>query len=83
MADSVLEVSIGANKEIVDELLGDESMYEALMEIMEPKLRVQRIQEAVDLLRDMNHTDVEIKAMLMKRYGLAESEAEKYICGNA
>ena len=82
LADSVLEVSIGANKKIVDELIGDENMYEVLMEIMEPKLRVKRIQEAVDLLRDMNHTDVEIKATLMKRYGLTESEAEEYIYSN-
>lgn len=83
LADSVLEVSIGANKKIVDELIGDENMYEVLMEIMEPKLRVRRIQEAVDLLRDMKHTDVEIKATLMKRYGLTESEAEEYIYTNA
>lgn len=82
LADSVLEVSIGANKKIVDELIGDENMYEVLMEIMEPKLRVRRIQEAVDLLRDMKHTDVEIKATLMKRYGLTESEAEEYIYSN-
>lgn len=82
LADSVLEVSIGANKKIVDELIGDENMYEVLMEIMEPKLRVKRIQEAVDLLRDMNHTDVEIKATLMKRYELTESEAEEYIYSN-
>lgn len=38
LADSVLEVSISANRKIVEELIGDESMYEALMEIMEPKI---------------------------------------------
>lgn len=31
LADSVLKVSISANREIVDELIEDESMYEALM----------------------------------------------------
>lgn len=79
LADSVLEVSFGANKKIVDELIGDENMYEVLMEIMEPKLRVERIHEAVDLLRDINQTDEEIKATIMKRYRLTESEAEEYI----
>lgn len=82
LADSVLEVSIGANKRILDELIGDENMYEVLMEIMEPKLRINRIQEAVDLLRDINHTDEEIKATIIKRYGLTENEAEEYIYSN-
>ncbi len=41
MADSVLEVSFEANKDIIEKLIGDDSMYEALMEIMEPRLRVR------------------------------------------
>ena len=40
MADSVLEVSIGANRGAMEELIGDESMYETLMEMMEPRLQV-------------------------------------------
>ncbi|MCM1189497.1 MAG: hypothetical protein NC541_09390 [bacterium] len=84
LADSVLEVSISANREIVDELIGDESMYETLMEIMEPKLRIReekvRIKEAIDLLRDIQQTDQEIKKVIIKRYNLTEDEAEEYIC---
>ena len=38
MAYSVLRVSIDANEPLVKKLLEDESMYEALMELMEPKL---------------------------------------------
>ncbi|MCM1046582.1 MAG: hypothetical protein NC417_13845 [Candidatus Gastranaerophilales bacterium] len=76
LADSVLEVSISANREIVDEMIGDENMYEVLMEIMEPKI----IHEAVDLLRDIQQTDQEIKKVIMKRYHLTEDEAEEYIC---
>lgn len=83
LADSVLEVSISANKKMVDELMGDENMYEVLMEIIEPKLRVERIHEAVALLRDINQTDAEIKAAIMKRYGLSETEAKEYIYSNA
>ena len=37
LADSVLEVSIKANKQIVGELRGDENMCQALLEIMEPE----------------------------------------------
>ena len=38
LADSVLEVSIGANRRMVEEWKGDASMCQALMEIMEPQL---------------------------------------------
>lgn len=83
LADSVLEVSISANKEIVDELIGDESMYEALMEIMEPKLRIReekvRIKEAVITLRDFGHKDEEIKPAIIKKYHLSAEEAEDYL----
>ncbi len=41
MADSVLEVSLKANKQMVQELIGDGNMYEALMELMEPQLTVR------------------------------------------
>ncbi len=41
-ADSVLEVSIGANKQVVEEMIGDGNMCQALMEIMEPQLMVMR-----------------------------------------
>ena len=34
----MLEVSIRANQEIVNELKGDESMCQALLEIMEPEI---------------------------------------------
>lgn len=38
MADSVLEVSLTANMQTVQKLMGDGNMYEALMEMMEPQL---------------------------------------------
>ena len=86
LADSVLEVSISANREIVDELIGDESMYEALMEIMEPKIKQREdaiikkgIQGIVDTLRDFGHEDAEIKTAIIKRYNLSLEEAEDYI----
>ena len=38
LADAVLEVSVRANQEIVEELKGDEHMCQALLEIMEPEI---------------------------------------------
>lgn len=41
-ADSVLEVSIRANMQVVEELRGDGNMCEALMEIMEPQIQMMK-----------------------------------------
>lgn len=86
LADSVLEVSINANRKIVEELIGDESMYETLMEIMEPRIKQREdaimkkgIQDTVDTLRDFGHKDAEIKMAIIKRYNLSLEEAEDYI----
>ena len=64
LADSVLQVSVEANKQIVEELMGDENMCEALMEIMEPQLLLREkkgekraIQVAVEALRDIGQED--------------------------
>ena len=38
LADAVLEVSVKANQAVVGELRGDESMCQALLEIMEPEI---------------------------------------------
>ena len=46
LADSILEVCIGANRQVIEELLEDDTMYEALMEIMEPKIKLRE-----DMLR--------------------------------
>lgn len=82
-ADSVLEVSIGANKQVIEELIGDGDMCQALMEIMEPQLLLRekkgRIQGAIDTLRDFGHGDLEIKNAIMQRYGLSMEEAEEYL----
>ncbi len=45
LADSVLQVSIGANKQVVEELRGDENMCQALLDIMEPE--INKIKENV------------------------------------
>ncbi len=40
------------------------------------------VEGAVELLRDAGWEDARIKAAIMKRYNLAENEAEDYIYGN-
>ncbi len=90
LADSVLQVSIEANRPLVDELMGDDGMCEALMKIMEPQLRQREqagireglrmgIQGTVDALREFGHSDFEIKATIIRKYGLSDEEAEKYL----
>lgn len=38
LIDAILDVSVAANRAVVEELMGDEHMYETLMEIMEPRI---------------------------------------------
>lgn len=94
LADSVLEVSIRANRHIVDELRGDWSMCQALLEIMEPE--INKIKEeaaataataakedeilcAVKSFRDLGASDIQIKDVLVKNHRLSSAEAEKYL----
>lgn len=90
LADSVLEVSIRANRHIVDELRGDGSMCQALLEIMEPE--INKIKEAaataakedeilcaVKSFRDLGASDIQIKDVLVKNHRLSSAEAEKYL----
>ncbi|MBO5303675.1 MAG: hypothetical protein J6A92_06455 [Lachnospiraceae bacterium] len=87
LADSVLQVSIEANRQIVDEMMGDDHMCEALMEIMEPIVekrekamyREGKILGAVEAMRELGQSDYEISTMIIRKYGLSEEEAEKYL----
>lgn len=94
MADSVLEVSIGANRQIVEELMEDESMFETLMEIMEPRIneikinsrmegreegREEGIRGTIDVLRKLNYGREEIISMITEQYGITEDEATDFL----
>lgn len=93
-ADSVLEVSVKANKELVEKLMGDDVMSEALLGIMEPiilerekKAKNEGIEQGieqgivylVDAFRDLGHDDTEIVKVVMTKYGLTEEKARKYL----
>ena len=83
LADSVLEVSIRANRHVG-------SMCQALLEIMEPE--INKIKEdavaaakedeilcAVKSFRDLGASDIQIKDVLVKNHRLSFAEAEKYL----
>ena len=68
-------------------------MYEYLMEIVEPQIRLreenehkrgfhqgihQGILTTIDSLRDFGHDDSDIKTDIMRRYHLSSKEADKY-----
>lgn len=87
-ADSVLEVSIKANSNLVYRLKkGDDgSMISVLMEIFEPELLLREkeglkkgIQVTVDILRDLGRQDEEIKRILTEKYGISAEEANGYL----
>ena len=86
LIDSILEVSFGANRKIVEELIGDESMYETLMEIMEPQIQLREkaalkkgIQITVKSLKDFGVSEDDIKKAIIKNYGLSEGDAQEYL----
>lgn len=94
LADSVLEVTVKANWQIVEELRGDDHMCQALLELMEPEInkikeevtrevmekeRKKGIKSTVIVLRGYGHGDMEIKEMLMKIYSIDANEAEGYL----
>ena len=72
LADAVLEVSVRANQEIVEELKGDASMYQALLEIMEPE--INKITENAVIKADM-----ETAKNMLKSGDFSPEEIRKYI----
>lgn len=95
LTDSILEVSIQANRKIVEELRGDESMCKALLEIMEPEInkivevetkkrvevevKKERILATIEILKEIGKDENEIKKTLMHKYNLQEAEIEPYL----
>lgn len=86
LADSVLEVSVSANRKLVEELRGGEGMCQALLEIMQPEINeivesnIQKaILNAVKGFRDLGADDEKIKELLVKNYGLTLKEAAMYL----
>ncbi len=90
LAESVLEVSIRANRHVVDELRGDDRVCQALLEIMEPEINKIKAETkektkendilcAVKCFRDLGVNISKMKELLVKNYSLSYDEAEKYL----
>ena len=84
LANSVLEVSIRANQEIVQELKGDEKMCQALLELMEPEINKitekaveKAVKEAVDKTADKEAR--ETASNMLKSGNFSPEEIKKYI----
>ncbi len=69
MADSILKVSIDANRQLIKEMMEDESMYEALMELMEPRLVVRDKMKMEEGLRQGMQQGQKITAARMLQSG--------------
>jgi len=86
-ADSVLQVSVTANKKIVDELKGvEKDMCQALLEIMEPEInqikqetRQEDIAITVNTLRDLGHPDSIIREIIIKNFELSPADADEIL----
>ena len=74
---SVLEVSVRANKEIVNQLKGEgDSMCQALLEIMEPEINEIKITQLINTAREFGATDEQIIAKIVSHFHYTEERAE-------
>lgn len=81
LADSVLEVTVNANWQVVEELRGDERMCQALLEIMEPE--INKIKE--ELTKDVSERvtkDVSKRVTKRERQkGIRSAVVALRVCG--
>ena len=85
-ADSVLEVSIQANFETVEQLRGDDKVCQALLEIMEPEINKIKesvteanILSAVESFRSLGASDAKIKELLTTKFHLSSQKADTFL----
>lgn len=83
LADAVLEVSVRANQKIVEELRGDESMCQALLEIMEPEIS-KIVGEATEKVRKetekvVKEEDIKTAIKMLKSGKFSIEEIKEYV----
>ena len=87
LAGSVLEVSAQVNRQVLEEMKGDDRVSEALLEIMQPLIEPliikegikKGIQGTVEVLRDLGHEDIEIRQVIKEKYELSDEEVAEYV----
>lgn len=74
LADAVLEVSVRANPQIVEELKGDKAMCQALLEIMEPEINkiVGRAKEEADQKAKKEAEETVAKLLQSQKFSFEE-----------
>lgn len=90
LVESILEVTLNANSSLIEELRGDAKMGEMILKVVQPLILERekkaenrgiekgKILGAVEILRNFNSNE-EIKTIIMEKYHLTESDAEKYL----
>lgn len=90
LVESILEVTLNANSSLIEELRGDAKMGEMILKVVQPLMLERekkaenrgiekgKILGAVEILRNFNSNE-EIKTIIMEKYHLTESDAEKYL----
>ena len=82
-ADSVLQVSVAANKTIVDELKGvEKDMCQALLEIMEPEINQIKQEYAKEVTEEVTKKDVAITVKTLRDLGQSEDFIREIIIKN-
>lgn len=87
LADSVFQVSIQANREVMELLKESDTMCQALLEIMEPEIREREaiseargeIRGAISTLLKLGYSNEEVISALQKSLEITEEQAEKYL----
>ena len=94
MIDSILEVSIQANKGLIKEWRGDVHLCHALLEIMEPEIKrfmaegkeegvregiKEGIKNLILTLCELGMNREDTKDIVSKRYPLTEEELDQYL----
>ncbi len=88
LADSVLEVSIRANKQVIGELRGEDSMCEALLEIMEPEINYivgeAKKEVAIEVTREVTKEvtrdlSIETASKMLKSGKFTVEEIHEYV----
>lgn len=94
MADSVLQVSIKANEKLMQEMIGDENMCEALMEMLQPKLqqrensiRLESLNKGIregklEGIREEKHRGIQGAVNTLKEFGHSDKEIQAAIMRN-
>ncbi len=74
LADAVLEVSVKANSQVVEELKGDEAMCQALLEIMEPEINkiVGLAKEEANRMANKEAEETAVKLIQSQKFSFEE-----------